>query len=346
MNEMQQLGKDIQQNRIESGMSQEALAKKCKIERSQLSRIEKGLVDGVTYITISKIYEALGISILGHKDASVRPFVKWAGGKTQLLKVITELIPTKFNRYFEPFVGGGALLFKLQPKDFTINDMNAELICAYKCFTSENNYKSLMRLLQEHETKHSEEYYYKIREMDRNPNYDKQPIYVKAARMIYLNKSDFNGLYRVNRSGYFNVPFGQKEKVKCFDVGAFDLLREFFEDSNATILSGDFVTAVKDAKKGDFVYFDPPYDIWENKESFTSYNENEFGKKDQTRLADLFKELDKRGVYVMLSNHNTKFINELYKGYNVHVVPAKRMINANAKGRGAVEEVIITNYDK
>ena len=192
---------------------------------------------------------------------------------------------------------------------------------------------------------HSEEYYYQIRKMDQLEEFNKLPLYVRAARMIYLNKACFNGLYRVNSKGYFNVPSGKKKIVHCFDRKTFDNLNLFFKNRKPVITSIDFELAVKNAKAGDFVYFDPPYDTWEEKNSFTSYDKNAFGKEEQIRLAKVFKDLSNKGVYVMLSNHNTKFINELYKDFHITVVPAKRMINSKADGRGAVEEVIITNYE-
>ena len=205
-------------------------------------------------------------------------------------------------------------------------------------------FESLKNELKKHEFNHSEEYYYQIRSMDKEEEFLSLPIYVRAARMIYLNKSCFNGLYRVNSKGFFNVPSGRKKKVVTFDEDNFDSLREYFRNNDITILNGDFEDAVKDAKAGDFVYFDPPYDVIENKNSFTSYAKNDFGKDEQTRLAKLYKKLSDKGVLVMLSNHNTAFINELYKDFNIHVVNAKRMINSKADGRGDVEEVIITNY--
>lgn len=180
--------------------------------------------------------------------------------------------------------------------------------------------------------------------MDQEEGFLSLPIYVRAARMIYLNKACFNGLYRVNSQGFFNVSSGRKKKVVTFDEENFDSLREFFRNNDIMILNGDFEDAVKSAKAGDFVYFDPPYDVIENKNSFTSYAKNDFGKDEQIRLARLYKKLSDKGVFVMLSNHNTAFINELYKDFNIHVVNAKRMINSKADGRGEVEEVIITNY--
>ena len=343
------LGNDIRNFRIEAGLSQEQLSTLCGIDRAQLSKIEKGTVIGVTFNTIAKIYDALGMKLVPVKEEvknlDVHPFVKWAGGKTQLLEVIESHLPETFNRYFEPFVGGGALLFKLQPKAFSINDSNEELICVYKCLENNELFELLKKELLKHEENHSEKYYYQVREMDKLEGFNKLPIYVRAARMIYLNKACFNGLYRVNSKGYFNVPSGKKKVVNCFDKKTFDNLNLFFKNRKTVITNIDFEVAVKNAKTGDFVYFDPPYDTWEDKNSFTSYDKNAFGKEEQIRLAKVFKELSDKGVYVMLSNHNTKFINELYKGFHITIVPAKRMINAKADGRGEVEEVIVTNYE-
>lgn len=343
------LGNDIRNFRMEAGLSQEQLSTLCGMDRAQLSKIEKGTVIGVTFNTIAKIFDALGMKLVAVKEEiknlDVHPFVKWAGGKTQLLEVIESHLPETFNRYFEPFVGGGALLFKLQPKAFSINDSNEELICVYKCLENNELFELLKNELLKHEESHSEEYYYQVREMDKLEGFNNLPIYVRAGRMIYLNKACFNGLYRVNSKGYFNVPSGKKNVVNCFDKKTFDNLNLFFKNRKPVITSIDFEEAVKNAKAGDFVYFDPPYDTWEEKNSFTSYDKNAFGKGEQVRLAKVFKELSDKGVYVMLSNHNTKFINELYKGFHITVVSAKRMINSKADGRGEVEEVIITNYE-
>lgn len=275
----------------------------------------------------------------------MHPFVKWAGGKTQLLDRIHELMPKEYNHYYEPFIGGGALLFSVAPKDFTINDFNSELIQAYKCFTNDEDFKKLVERLNYHQEHHSDEHYYEVREMDKDLNFLMLPIYERAARMIYLNKSCFNGLYRVNSKGFFNVPSGKKKKVVCYEEENLEEIRRFFSASKFEILNGDFQDAVKNAKKGDFVYFDPPYDTWEDKDSFTSYAKNPFGKEEQKRLADVYKGLSEKGAFVMLSNHNTEYIRELYKDFHIHVVEAKRMINSKASGRGNVEEVIITNYE-
>lgn len=272
------------------------------------------------------------------------PVVKWAGGKRQILEKLKANMPEQFNNYFEPFIGGGALLFALAPKHATINDVNQELLAIYICLKDDELYRLMLDELDRHENNHCEEYYYEVREWDRNPKFELEPLWKRAARTIYLNKSCFNGLYRVNAKGYFNVPSAKKEKVVTYSKENMEEIHGYFRTDNVTILSGDFVEATRNAREGDFVYFDPPYDIWEDKESFTAYSKFDFNKDDQRRLAQCFKDLTNRGVKCMLSNHNTVFINKLYDGFNIQIIQAKRMINATASGRGAVEEVIITNY--
>ena len=341
----QVFGNKVRELRLQQGLSQDELAFYCGMDRPQITKIEQGKVN-VTLETIERLSQALQIktSLLLEETKALRPFVKWAGGKTQLLDRLHAYMPETYNNYFEPFIGGGSFFLNIAPKKATINDFNAELVCAYKCFQNDELFESLKNELKKHEVNHSEEYYYQIRSMDKEEGFLTLPIYVRAARMIYLNKSCFNGLYRVNSKGFFNVPSGRKKKVVTFDEENFDSLREYFRNNDITILNGDFEDAVKNAKAGDFVYFDPPYDVIENKNSFTSYAKNDFGKDEQIRLAKLYKKLSDKGVMVMLSNHNTAFINELYKVFNIHVVNAKRTINSKADGRGDVEEVIITNY--
>ncbi len=273
-----------------------------------------------------------------------KPFVKWAGGKRSIIDKLVSLVPEDFKTYYEPFVGGGAMLYELQPKKAVINDYNTELMNVYECIKDENKFANMCSELNKHETNHSEEYYYEIRDLDRDKKrFNKLADYKRAARTIYLNKACFNGLYRVNSKNEFNVPSGKKNKVNTYDgpnLGIIHCLLNFFD---IEIQSTDFEESVKKAKKGDFIYFDPPYDS--DTTTFNSYTENGFGKEEQKRLAEVFKDLDKRGCYVMLSNYNTKLIKELYKGYNFNCVNAQRNIGAKAKNRGIVEEVIITNYE-
>ena len=272
-----------------------------------------------------------------------KPFVKWAGGKRQILDKLKKYIPDEYNTYYEPFIGGGALLFELSPKDAVINDSNKELMNVYQVLCNEEKFKKMCKALNSHETNHSEEYYYEQRNKDRNKNmFNKLSDYTTAGRTIYLNKECFNGLYRVNSKGEFNVPFGKKEKINTYEGNNLITVSNYLTMNNIKLLNVDFEEAVKTAKKGDFVYFDPPYDS--DKSIFNSYTEDGFNKDEQRRLAGVFKELDARGVYVMLSNHNTSLIKELYKDYNIHVIEAKRNINSNGEKRGKVEEVIVTNY--
>ena len=272
------------------------------------------------------------------------PFVKWAGGKRQLINNIKELMPRNYEQYFEPFIGGGAVLFEITPKNAIISDMNKELITTYKVFKSRILFNQLMQRLDEYEKNHSEVFYYEVREKDRDTIFSELSDVEVSARFIYLNKACFNGLYRVNSKGFFNVPFGKKEKLKTYSKENLEAIHEYFSNNDIKIYLQDFEKTIASAKKGDFVYFDPPYDTIENKNSFTAYNENNFDRNAQIRLCNVFKELDKKGVYLMLSNHNTSFIQTLYKEFNIHIVKATRMINSKSSERGPIEEVLITNY--
>ncbi|WP_406617181.1 DNA adenine methylase [Mycoplasmopsis adleri] len=276
----------------------------------------------------------------------IHPFLKWAGGKSQIINKLKHYLPnpTTIKEYYEPFFGGGALLFNWTPKKAHINDINEELIITLNCFQNDKSFTKLIELLQTHELNHSKKYYYEIRNMDRDPNYNKLPDYVRAARMIYLNKTCFNGLYRVNSQGYFNVPLGKKQKIKIFDTTNLCNIQNYFANNKVKITMMDFEKATKGAKKDGFIYFNPPYDVLPDKKGFVDYSKDGFGKEEQIRLAEVFKKLDKKGVKLMLSNLNTPFINELYKDFNIHVIEVRRLISSKGDGRGCVEEVIITNY--
>lgn len=357
---LNQLGIRIRNIREEKSISQTRLSELSGIVREQISRIENGQINP-TIESIFKLSVGLNTSmnellnfpenVIERITASVRfnefklkPIVKWAGGKTQLIDDIEKLLPNTFNQYFEPFVGGGALLFNLKPPKVVLNDFNSELIKTYTCFKDKKSFDVLIDVLERHEQQHSEEYYLEIRKLDRSERFNELTKEEIAGRFLYLNKACFNGLYRVNSKGYFNVPSAKREKVKIFDENNFSALFEYFNNNDIQILNTDFEEAVNDAKKGDLVYFDPPYDTYDDKDSFTSYSKNGFGKDEQLRLANVFKRLDKKGVKLMLSNHNTPYINELYKDFKITIVLAKRMINSKANGRGNVEEVIVTNY--
>ena len=275
---------------------------------------------------------------------SMKSFCKYAGGKAQIINHLLELRPKKFKRYFEPFVGGGTMLIQLEPKHATINDVNKDLICVYKCLRDKRLFKKFYLACKEHEQNHSEEYYYEVRNLDRNKNrFSRMPVYLKAARFLYLNKSCFNGLYRLNSKGEFNVPFNGKTKINCFEEDNIQSLHKYFNKRKPVILCKDFEESLKTANTGDFVYCDPPYDTLKD-DSFTSYSADGFGKKEQERLRDVIRSLTEKGVYVMASNANTPYIRELYKDFNIHIIEARRNINSKGDGRGKVEEVIITNY--
>src|SRR5690554_3223508 len=253
--------------RENKGISQAELSKKTGVVREQISRIENGQINA-TIKTISRLSDALDVKLKdvfdfevmdsgAYSKYKIKPFVKWAGGKTQLLSKIKEYIPKSFNTYYEPFVGGGAVFFDLLPDKAVVADYNSDLINAYNSFKDFNEYTLMVEEIINHENNHNEDYYYEIREMDRKENYNELPNYVKTARLIYLNKSCFNGLYRVNSKGFFNVPSGKKEKVKAYDEDLFTSLYEYLSNSNIEILQGDFEKAVSSAVKDDFVYFDP-----------------------------------------------------------------------------------------
>lgn len=279
------------------------------------------------------------------KDMSTKkvvPFVKWAGGKRQLLDRISERMPQMYNNYYEPFIGGGAVLFELQPENAVINDINASLINAYRVIASKpQEFIAFVQRLDSDMAEDGKEYYYSLREQY-NDKLMKEEFDVElAALFVFINKHCFNGLYRVNGKGLFNVPYNNSKK-ESIDVDSIMEVSEYLK--TVTVMSGDFEAACRGAKAGDFVFLDSPYAPL-NPTSFESYTKEGFDVESHERLARLFDELTRRGCYCMLTNHNTDFINKLYgnKGYRIDVVDVKRMINANASKRTG-EEVIICNY--
>ena len=275
------------------------------------------------------------------KNNLVVPFVKWAGGKRQLLPELIERVP-KFTTYCEPFVGGGALFFYLQPKKAIINDFNKDLINTY--ITIQNDVESLIQHLSTY--KNDSESYYKIRELDRTPLFHRMSATEKASRLIYLNKTCYNGLFRVNSMGEFNSPFGNYKSPNIVNEPTLRAIHNYFQNADVTFLSGDFEAAVKGLKKGTFVYFDPPYDPVSASSNFTGYTNLGFGKQEQRRLKEVCDELNAKGIKFLLSNSATDFILDLYKEYNIEKISAKRVINSNANNRGNVDEVLIRNYDE
>lgn len=275
------------------------------------------------------------------KNNLVIPFVKWAGGKRQLLPELVKRVP-KFTTYCEPFVGGGALFFYLQPKKAIINDFNKDLINTY--ITIQNDVESLIQHLSTY--KNDSENYYKIRELDRTPLFHRMSDTEKASRLIYLNKTCYNGLFRVNSMGEFNSPFGSYKSPNIVNEPTLRAIHNYFQNADITFLSGDFEVAVKGIKKGTFVYFDPPYDPVSASSNFTGYTNLGFGKQEQRRLKEVCDKLNAKGIKFLLSNSATDFILDLYKEYNIEKISAKRVINSNANNRGNVDEVLIRNYDE
>ncbi len=277
-----------------------------------------------------------------------QPFLKWAGGKRQLLHEIRKYVPRKFETYFEPFVGAGAVLFDLQPPRAVINDANEELINCYRVIKS--NPEELIRLADEHQRNDSAEYFDRLRDLDREPGLHALTAEVRAARVIYLNKTCFNGLYRVNKQGQFNVPYRKHKKPpQIVNSEVICAVSHYLNDARVKIRSGDFERAVAAAGKGDFVYFDPPYHPVSESASFTSYASGGFGEEEQKSLKKVCDDLTRRGCRVLLSNSATDFIKNLYSDperYTVREVKARRNINSDGAGRGEVRELLIyNNYD-
>lgn len=275
-------------------------------------------------------------------SSNIAPFVKWAGGKRQLIPQIRERMPKKYNNYFEPFVGGGAVIFELMPKKALINDINKSLINTYRqiCHNLDAFIKEVNKLDDEM-WEDGKKYYYDIRERYNDKLMKSEYDVELAAMFVFINKHCFNGLYRVNGKGLFNVPYNNSRRTSI-DENVIKEVSKYLQGVN--IIDGDFEEACKNAKKGDFVFIDSPYAPL-NPTSFESYTKEGFDIESHKRLAKLFDELTARGCYCMLTNHNTDLIRELYgnKGYKMDVVSVKRMINSDATNRVG-EEIIIYNY--
>ena len=278
------------------------------------------------------------------KEVTLQPFTKWTGGKRQLLSVIRELMPKTYNRYFEPFVGGGALFFDLAPKDAVINDFNAELINCYQQI--KDNPQELIEILKVHQEYNSKEYYLDLRSVDRDERIDMMSEVQRAARILYMLRVDFNGLYRVNSKNQFNVPYGRYKNPKIVDENLVSAISTYLNNNQIEIKKGDFEKAVLDVQPGDFVYFDPPYIPLSETSAFTSYTHEGFSYDDQVRLRDTFKKLSDTGAYVMLSNSSSFLVEELYQDFNIHYVEATRTNGAKSSSRGRISEIIVTNYEK
>ncbi|MET0341008.1 MAG: DNA adenine methylase [Polyangiales bacterium] len=273
-------------------------------------------------------------------DAS--PFIKWVGGKGKLLTQLETLLPRGVHlmRHVEPFLGGGALFFSRAPRRSLLCDVNRDLIETYVAVRDEVD--SVLGELRQLARIHGEDSYYAARERYNRRGHDSRAE--RAALFIYLNKTCFNGLYRVNRSGHFNVPMGRYAKPAIADADT--LIAASAGLARAELRCSPFESLLSDAKPGDFVYLDPPYEPVSRTANFTAYASDGFSQVDQTRLRDVFRELDRRGSRLMLSNSDVPFIRELYRGYQIDVVSATRAVNCDPTARGKVQELVVRNYKR
>ncbi len=274
-----------------------------------------------------------------------KPFVKWAGGKRQLIPILNENMPKSFGTYYEPFIGGGALLFHIltdrDDQKCSISDLNSDLVLAYT--TIRDRIDDLISSLKSHEKnyqKDSKSYYYSVRES--NPRSEIE----KTSRLLFLNRTCFNGLYRVNSKGKFNVPLGRYTNPNIVNEDNLRSVSDILQASKVSIKCRDFGAVLSDAKKGDLVYFDPPYQPVSDTANFTSYTNKDFTDKDLERLADLCNKLDSKGCKVLLSNSDSKQVSDMFsaKPWKVSKIQANRSINSNSKKRTGHFELLIKNY--
>ena len=287
------------------------------------------------------MYDILTLATNEHLFDNIhpKPFVKWAGGKTQLLPELLKHIP-KYTTYFEPFGGGGALFFALKSPMSFISDINEELINCYEMVA--DYHKVIITTIQSMPV--DENFFYQLREADRKPNFKSRNRIWRAARFIYLNKTCYNGLYRVNKKGQFNVPWGKYSNPTLVDEKTLKDAACFLRFSKPYVSCLPWQEIFKVPGSNDFVYLDPPYDVLTETANFTSYSKLPFGKNEQTELKAGVDELNARGAKVLQSNANTPFIRNLYKDYEIIEVQAKRTINSNGNKRGNVTELLIKNY--
>ena len=266
------------------------------------------------------------------------PFLKWAGGKGQLIRQMRQWVPPDFRTYLEPFLGGGAVFFSLLPERAILSDLNPELMNVY--WTVQNHPEGLMSALGQHEPRKKEEdYYYAVRD---STEFEDLDLIAQAARTIFLNKTCYNGLYRVNKEGRFNVPFGRYNNPRLYQrkniLGCNRLL------NGMLLMAADYRRTLEYAREGDFVYLDPPYQPVSETANFTSYTKNAFSESDQKDLSILYQELDGRGCQVMMSNSSTGLVHDLYGGYRIEKLRATRPISSKVESRGEIEELLIMNY--
>ncbi len=270
---------------------------------------------------------------------SISPIVKWVGGKRQLLPEIMPLINKKCSTYVEPFVGGGAVFFELQPKKAIINDYNSELVNVYTVVRDHS--EELIEELEKHNRNNNGEYFYMIRALDRSEAYHTMSDTEKAARIIYLNKTCYNGLYRVNSAGQFNSPYGKYKNPNIVNEDSIRAMSRYLQSNKITIKQGDYKEVLRGLRRGAFVYLDPPYMPISLSSSFTGYTENGFSYAQQVTLKEECDKLRKKGISFLQSNSDCPEIRDLYKEYEIRTVQAKRRINSKGNKRGEINEVLI-----
>lgn len=277
------------------------------------------------------------------KNKLIVPFLKWVGGKRQLIPEIKKMLPKGIaNRpYYEPFIGGGALLFDLQPKQAVINDYNEELINVY-CVIRDNP-NELIEDLKKH--KNTAEYFYEIRSLDRLPLFNNLTKVERASRIIYLNKTCYNGLYRVNNAGEFNSPFGKYKNPNIINEPVIKAVSKYLNLNQIQISNSDYEVILRDIPANSFVYLDPPYHPVSETSNFTGYIQGGWNESEQLRLRDICNKLNANGVKFLLSNSASDFIKEIYSAYNIKTVQANRAVNSISSKRGQVDELLICNYE-
>ena len=272
----------------------------------------------------------------------INPFIKWVGGKRQLLEILRERMPKTYGRYYEPFIGGGALLLDVQPKNAVINDVNKQLLNIYRQLKAD--VETVISILRELDSVECDKEHYLKKRTEYNKKIAAHILDAECAALtIWINKHCFNGLYRVNSKGLFNVPYNNKIGGVSMNEENLRTIGLYLNSGNIEIREGDFETACADAKDGDFVYFDSPYIPVSETANFTDYTKDGFSYEDHCRLAELSKRLDDAGVKIMLSNNDVDLVYELYDGFKIKGVDVKRAINRDASKRTG-KEVIITNY--
>lgn len=271
---------------------------------------------------------------------SPHPFFHWAGGKREMIQRYPWLIPLTFNTYYEPFLGGGAMLFEVAPKRAVLNDSNPELIKVFEGVR--DNYIQAINILKKLKERHSPDLYLHVRGLDRESSYASWSKAECAARFIYLNQTGFNGIYRVNRKGQHNVPIGSSLNRVICDAPLLRAVSAFLLPYQFT--STDFLTSISQIKKNDFLFMDPPYVPAGGTADFTRYTKEQFNEEDQLRVYKAFRFADERGAKVLTTNSNTEFVQDTYKNYTIHKILSSRSLSSKKEKRGNVEELAVVNY--